>query len=583
MFSLFTRAFRQQPPPPAQPAELTKKAQAESYVYTLPQDRLTMRLPRKLEPDHVEQILESALAGDLTQQAALFAMMEDTWPRLLKNVNEVKRAVARLPYKLDPYVDDGAEPTPEAEDKAALVRRVLKNLEPDPTTSESGFHGAIYDLLDAFAKGISVLEIEWGKDGRPWSLKGGTWGIRAFRQVPARFYGYPQTGNVRDRLMLSRDGLGHNGALEDFPVDKFLIGRCPSRSGHPANVALLRSLAKYWVGAQYGYQWLANFAQMFGIPIRWANYEPNNESQRAAIGEMLENLGSAGWGAFPKGTELQLHEAKSTGRDNPQAYLMEVADKACDILILGQTLTTDVGDSGSRALGDVHASIRGDVIDSAAEWVEGVINDQLIPALMRHNYGETPDDCPTLSFERPRAKDAKAMAERDKILFGELGLPVAKRFLYDRHEVPEPQAGDDLFSAPTPTPGRTEGPAAPQDERSAPQEPAQARRTDQPSTIHSKARQGAIFARMADNIMTDLAGVSAEWLGPARPIFLELIRTAQDRDVSDAEFAAAVESAAAAMPELFGDLNTDALAEALEKEMGAAMLNGAIAGAQRRS
>ena len=44
-------------------------------------------------PQYIEQILRSALGGSLQEQWILFGLMEDTWPRLSKNLNKLKRAV----------------------------------------------------------------------------------------------------------------------------------------------------------------------------------------------------------------------------------------------------------------------------------------------------------------------------------------------------------------------------------------------------------------------------------------------------------------------------------------------------------
>ena len=58
------------------------------------------------------------------------------------------------------------------------------------------------------------------------------------------------------------------------------------------------------------------------------------------------------------------------GESLPQVALMNESDKACDILMLGQTLTTDVGSSGSRALGDVHAnSFAATFCKRVATWI----------------------------------------------------------------------------------------------------------------------------------------------------------------------------------------------------------------------
>jgi hypothetical protein len=44
-----------------------------------------------------------------------------------------------------------------------------------------------------------------------------------------------------------------------------------------------------------------------------------------------------------------------------------------------------------------------------------------------------------------KPKDQQADAERDLVLFGKLGLPVTERFLYQRHNVPQPKPRDELF------------------------------------------------------------------------------------------------------------------------------------------
>lgn len=552
-----------------------------------------MRMPSKLDPEMVRALLDSALTGDLQRQAELFALMEDTWYRLAKNLNDVRNGVADSPWRVAAFAIEGEEPTPEAEEKARLVENVFKQMEPSPASiDEAGFRGMLFNLLDAHARGISVQEIEWGTaDGtKPFTLKDGTWGIRAVRHINARNYGYPCTGDIIDRLMLSPDGTGASGNLIDFPPDKFIIAKALVRSGHPANIALLRSIALLWVGHTFGFLWMANYAQLFGVPFRWATYEPGNDQIKKNVSEMLQNMGSAGWAAFPTGTSLQFVSASGTAKDNPQAYLMEMADKACDILILGQTLTTDVGDSGSRALGDVHAGIRLEVIKHAAKWLEEVINDQLIPAIMRMNYGEIPDDCPSFHFAIEEPKDGLAMANRDKILFDDMGLPVSKDWLYKRHGVPQPKPDDELFKAPAPKPSPfpfqpTPGEQDPKEGKpdavnTAVPAPAKAR---EGFSVQAKAKNELRYQIMASEIMTDIAGVSAEWLAAAKPIFVELVRKAESGEVSDADFMAAVQAAAEAMPEMFGKLDADSLALALEKEMGAACVNGALEGARKRS
>ncbi|HSI14609.1 MAG TPA: DUF935 family protein, partial [Chthoniobacter sp.] len=118
---------------------------------------------------------------------------------------------------------------------------------------------------------------------------------------------------------------------------------------------------------------------------------------------MLQNMGSAGWAAFPAGTSLELKaDGQKSGSQTPQCDMLDRADKQCDLLVLGQTLTTDTGGmgagGGSHALGQVHADVRSGIIDAAAKFTAGILEQQLIPAILRLNYGDC-EEAPNLHLQ----------------------------------------------------------------------------------------------------------------------------------------------------------------------------------------
>jgi phage gp29-like protein len=555
-------------------------------------ERQWKELSRRVLPAEAAELLEDALNGDLTRQMELFGRMEDTWPHLVKALNEVRRAVSRIPFTVTPYKEKDAEPTSTAQEKARLVERAIWSMRPRVARMENDLEGTVYDMTDALAKGVSVLEIYWHqtKDGiLP----------RATKHIPANFYGFPQKDSEDDRLMLNVAGMRatRDGGLTDFPDNKFILGLCPNRSGHPTETALLRPLVHLWVMRCFSEKWLANYAEIFGMPIRWATYDPNNKRLLDDICSMLENLGSAGWGAFPTGTTLELKEPSKGAGDNPQAYIQEIADRACDILILGQTLTTDVGASGSRALGETHNSVRFDVLKGAADWTCRQLTRQLSDAIVAVNYGES-EEVPVIAHGLKEPKDEKALVERDKILFVDMKLPVEKSYLYERHGVPVPDPSskeDALFAPPAPPPTVLPGdqlgggPAAQGKKGVSVQGTGKIAGNDQgkvrassttspatDSTVLVQARRRAAASRLGDAVAERLSGVSASWLSPVRPVFSELLAKAMDSKVSDADFISAVSAAAKAMPELFDKLNTSALADAMEAAMGASAVNGAI-------
>jgi phage gp29-like protein len=198
-----------------------------------------------------------------------------------------------------------------------------------------------------------------------------------------------------------------------------------------------------------GWEWMAHKAELFGLPIRWATYDPNApQTQIDAVSDMLRNMGSAAWGAFPQGTDLQMIHGSTpgvAGASEPTERLMYLADRACDLIFLGQTLTSQEGSSGSYALGSVHREVELDLYENYAAYVVDVLNNQLIPAIIELNWGNS-EELPFLEVELNRPGKDTQIVERDKTLFVDMGLPVSKQWLYDRHKVPAPGPDEDLFN-----------------------------------------------------------------------------------------------------------------------------------------
>ena len=375
-------------------------------------------------PQMVEYIYRMALSGDLQMQWEMFDMMESTWPELSKCENELKDSVCDLlghdpgrPHlEICPF--GGEDATDEAKRRAEVVDMALRSMNPRPASDENGLHGTLRDIMDARFKGIAVLEVDW----EPRSLsRTGVDSVtamcpRATRWVHPSWYGYP-FGPGNERLLLKLGGLrpdnqftpmikplpmGGNlppiqspmnfygaGDFAEFPDNKFIVAVSKSKSGHPLGGAMLHILAWPWAAMNFSMDWFLNFAQLFGQPIRWANYSPDmDEVDEAKLELMLQNMGTSAWGMFPEGVSMELKESVSRAQDNPQLALIEFANKAARNLILRQTLTSDVGEkgSGSMALGKVHDRVLDDVKLGCGRWVCLTLN-QLIRYIAVLNFG----------------------------------------------------------------------------------------------------------------------------------------------------------------------------------------------------
>jgi phage gp29-like protein len=497
-----------------------RQSAVQTIVVPSARQRWGSLLARNQTPESVAGILSGAMTGNYASLWALFDLMEDTWPRLLKNLSEVKRAVCRQDWTVTSWAEEGQPATPDAEARAKMVSHALWTMKPKPQADENGLESTLFDLMDAWGKGVSVLEIDW--ELRNSVDRGSMVAPRCTRWVDSRYWGRPDNSlELRlnaNELNLSNPSIDARQQWMDFPENKFLIGICKAKTGPVVTSALLRPLAFWWCAANFSADWLLNLAQLFGQPIRWATYDDTKDGIFSKVCEMLENMGSAAWAAFPEGTTLELKEGVKTAGDNPQAYVMGLAEKNCDLLILGQTLTTDAGDRGTQALGTVHMSVRDDIIDAAKGWAARMVNEQLIPAIVRLNFGDE-EMLPWISAEQEEQKDNVAMATRDKTLI-EAGLPLPKQWLYERHKIPPPKDGEDVVekSAPAPVvvPGALPGadntggqPLDKQGPQGTPGTPVTEETAPTPATTQATL---AIMAKAAqeqlvDNVLAGLTGV----------------------------------------------------------------------------
>lgn len=411
----------------------------DAIVAPKARDRLLELIQREQLPSDVRDTLAGALSGDLRRQQLLFQAMMDTWPRLQKNISEVVGSVSDAPWEIKAWSDHGKDASKSSEDKACFAKDAIKGMMPRPQWGELSESGLTKAIAYGYFSGHQVCEVLWDRE------KDGT-KPRTARILPPRFYGYPYDIEGDDRLMLNRDG-GYSGYdYEDFPEHHFLIAINGGHPGHASVAAPLRALTGYWLAAVFGLKWLLQFSQLYGIPFRWATY--SDDSVKSKVCDMLESIGAAGWAAFPQGTSVNFEDASKSASALPQKDLMEMADAQADTFILGQTLTTDVGDSGSRALGDVHENVRIGMMQRVADFVADVYNHQLIPSIIELNYGDASElPCYKATFKQPQ--DEAKMVSRDKTLFLDMKLPVSKTYLYDRYGVPVPdEDSDDLFLPP---------------------------------------------------------------------------------------------------------------------------------------
>jgi phage gp29-like protein len=547
-----------------------------------------------ITPTYIEQTLRGALAGNHVQAWELFDLMLDTWPELASCTNEIAEGVLARKLVIDAFAEEGEQPSEDALLKCKVVSSALRRMDPDQSADENDLDGTIKDILSAWFVGQAVLEVNW--DAAPGSdqlniIRCGQLGAitapRSTFWVHPVCYGWSLEGRIglRDTSAGVKKPVNptpwnpvtyqaRGAEIVEFPADKFLVAIHKAKSGTALGGALLRPLAWWWCAANFSANWLMNFAQLFGLPIRIANYDPNAAPETVAkICDMLQNMGSASWAAFPAGTTIDLKESSKGGSDSPQVELLDRADRYARLLILGQTMSggTDSSKGGGKAFGQVESGVKEVRIDAAGKFAAGVINTQLACSILRLNFGNA-DECPSIRFMEEEEGGLQD-AQRDQTL-ASAGLEIGKNFLRKKYGIPAPGKDEDVIG----------GSAAPTGQGGTGFQPV-SQKPNMPMNAQAAGETGwkpVPPSELTNTVLEELTGVQEKWLGGLKPVFHRLIALAESGNVTDEDFIQALEKAQKEMPELFHKLDTAALQDALEKAMGAAVVNGAVAGAMAR-
>ena len=318
-----------------------------------------------------------------------------------------------------------ASESPEDIQIAGFVRSVLANM-------RSSVLDTLYDVLDALAFGVSIVEINYALiETGPNAGKVGLASLRS--KDPSRFVFETDAFATVTALR------GVNG--EAYPPDKFLRYAWLPQYESPLGQSDLQAAYKPWFVKQQLLKWWAKYLEKFGLPTVMGTYDPNKgygpDQQREllAIVAQVHNESAV---VLPSDMHLGLLEtarAQSAGF----AEAIEYLDRAIAKSILGQTLTTDSASNGSSyALGSVHQDILGFYVAKLKrDLEETVIGTQLLAPLVAYNFGPNAA-CPRFVLGVPDAGQQEAsgrlitdlvagnvVAPTEPWIRGYLGLPAA--------------------------------------------------------------------------------------------------------------------------------------------------------------
>lgn len=314
---------------------------------------------------------------------------------------------------------------------AEFVKVNLNNLDWDQDLKQ---------MLDAPYVGFRVMEIMWAEED-------GKWKLQSLKARPQRRFTFNTSYELR---VLNYTTLND----EPIPPAKFVLVQHDAEDENPYGERLFSPCFWPWYFKKHAFKFWAIYTEKYGMPTAVGKYQPGaSKEDKQNLLDALDSLVQDAAVAIPSNSELDF---KETGGDKAEVHRLFLAFCNAEIskAILGQTLTTEMGDTGSFSAAKVHQDVRDDIVESDAKMLMGAVNGQLIPPLVEFNYGPQ-KTYPEFKIQyKPEDSVKKDLAERDKNLV-EMGVPMGVKYFYTRYNVPEPGKGEEIVqpsSASQPSP-----------------------------------------------------------------------------------------------------------------------------------
>jgi phage gp29-like protein len=224
-----------------------------------------------------------------------------------------------------------------------------------------------------------------------------------------------------------------------LPPNKFVVHTPHAVSGHPMRGGLLRATSLAYLGKHFAIKDWMIFAEVFGMPVRVARYEPSaTAEEKRELLRMLESIGSDAAAIFSKAVELQFIEAGQGKAPPPYEAMCDYFNRELSKAWLGQTLTveTRAGEAQRFSSGPgVHNEVRHDLRqDDLVKEARTLRRDVLTP-ITRVKFG---DAAPVPYFKRQLdpPRDLRELADILNVAVNDLNMQIPAEWAHRALGVP---------------------------------------------------------------------------------------------------------------------------------------------------
>lgn len=220
------------------------------------------------------------------------------------------------------------------------------------------------------------------------------------------------------------DDIDRGFPYSEPPYNNYYIGL-----GDPDDLGKFLKIAPIALAKRYALGAWGEFDEKLGIPFRKVTMQGNNKARESKLAEILKNMGSAGWGIFQQGEEMELIQTAGTDVHKCFSELLKYCDDAMSKAVLGETMTTDSGSSRSQS--ETHETTRDIRFMSDQEFITMMATEYLIPLLIARGY---PLEGYTFGYDQTKQLDPQKQINIDQVLLQYFDL--SPEYLSNKYNIP---------------------------------------------------------------------------------------------------------------------------------------------------
>lgn len=212
--------------------------------------------------------------------------------------------------------------------------------------------------------------------------------------------------------------------------------------GKPNDLGLLAKVMPYAIYKRNDFADWAQYAEIFGQPIREGEYDGWDAEARERLLEDLYMAGKSQVFVHPVGSKITMHEStQKSASSELYKSLVECCNDEISKVILGNTLTTQASATGTQALGTVQKKAEESINKMDQQYILNILNYEVFDIFARLGMNVSGGE---FVFRVPQNLNLTERINIDNQLRNSMGLPMDDDYLYATYGVRKPDNYDEL-------------------------------------------------------------------------------------------------------------------------------------------